>query len=128
MRKPFKIMLGVIVAFMCFGAVLKITGITAETSSVQDASSAQPSHEYASSQATRSDVHATNQVPSPSGQSMTPEEVQHCEMYANITERSMEPLAQLYGTEYVAQKVREKLEANESPACLARLAREWGNQ
>lgn len=128
MRKPFKIMLGVIVAFMCLGAVLRITGITAETSNAQDASPPQSSHESASSQATRSDMQATSQVSSSSEQSMTPAEVQHCEMYANITERSMEPLAQLYGTEYVAQKVREKLEANESPACLARLAREWGNQ
>ena len=49
MRKPFKTMLGIIVAFMCVGVVLRITGITGETSSAQDASSAQLSHEPAPS-------------------------------------------------------------------------------
>lgn len=43
MRKPYKIMLGIVVGFMCLGAILRVTGVTADTSNAQDASTDQPS-------------------------------------------------------------------------------------
>lgn len=43
MRKPFKIMLGIIVGFMCLGAVLRVAGVTADSSNAQDASTGQSS-------------------------------------------------------------------------------------
>lgn len=67
-------------------------------------------------------------APVASPETMTDKEIQDCETYANITVRSMSPLAQIYGANYVSQKVQEKLEANLSPACLSRLAHEWSSQ
>jgi predicted small secreted protein len=58
---------------------------------------------------------------------MTPDEIQKCEWYANVTVRSLAPLAQVYGQQWVTDQVRQKLEAKESPACMARLGREWSN-